>query len=149
MRTRSLILGTLAAPAAALVHHQYASVPEGPPMRTQATATTTTIAPPPAPSYMKAFLRERLGYTDDQMAGTAGLLETIPPPAAVAALPERCARLARANMALTPERMARALEATDEDWHDLLMELARQQVAAQGPIAVPPPSRPADGGDEF
>ena len=41
------------------------------------------------------------------------------------------------------------LEATDEDWHDLLMELARQQVAAQGPIAVPPPSRPADGGDEF
>ena len=118
-------------------------------MRTQATATTTTIAPPPAPSYMKAFLRERLGYTDDQIAETAGLLETIPPPAAVAALPERCARLARANMALTPERMARALEATDEDWHDLLMELARQQVAAQGPIAVPPPSRPADGGDEL
>ena len=52
-----------------------------------------------------------------------------------------------ANMALTPERMARALEATDEDWHDLLMELARQQVAAQGPIAVPPPTR--GGGDEF
>ena len=76
MRTRSLILGALAAPAAALVHHQYASVPEGPPMRTKATATTTTIAPPPAPSYMKAFLRERLGYTDDQIAETAGLLET-------------------------------------------------------------------------
>ena len=149
MRCRSIILGALAAPAAALVHHQYASVPEGPPMRTKATATTTTIAPPPAPSYMKAFLRERLGYTDDQIADTAARLEAIPPPAAVAALPERCARLARANMALTPERMARALEATDEDWHDLLMELARQQVASQGPIAVPPPSRPADGGDEF
>ena len=148
MRTRSLILGALAAPAAALVHHQYNSVPDGP-MRTKATATTTTIAPPPAPSYMKAFLRERLGYTDDQIAETASLLETIPPPAAVAALPERCARLARANMALTPERMARALEATDEDWHDLLMELARQQVAAQGPIAVPPPSQRVDGGDEF
>ena len=148
MRCRTLALCALSAPAASLVHHDYNSIPNGP-MRTQATATTTTIAPPPAPSYMKAFLRERLGYSDDQIAETASLLETIPPPAAVAALPERCARLARANMALTPERMARALEATDEDWHDLLMELARQQVAAQGPISVPPPSQRVDGGDEF
>ena len=47
MRCRTLALCALSAPAAALVHHQYNSVPDGP-MRTQATATTTTIAPPPA-----------------------------------------------------------------------------------------------------
>lgn len=149
MRTRSLALCAVITPTAALVH-QYSPVPDGP-LRMRATVTTTTMpgstkAIIEAPSYLTAFLRERLGYTQDQIADVAGRLETVPPPGAVAALPERCARLARAQLALTPERLYSAVASTDEAWHDLLMELGRSAVAAQGPISVPPP-RPLEDGE--
>ena len=113
MRTRSLILGALdGARRGVSPPPVAASAPRGaPPDADQSDRHDDDDRAAARAVLHESIFKERLGYTDDQIAETAGLLETIPP-AAAAAGAVRAPR-PREHGAHAGRRPG-ALEATDE-----------------------------------